>query len=314
MALIAATTELGQRFEKLELTIMLNAEEDTSPPSSRSRPAPAAPSRPWTGPSMLMRMYLAAGASGMNYQTELVDLSEGDQKPASSPPPSASSGPYAYGYLKGEMPASTASSAYRPTTPTPAATPPSPPIDVRPRGRRQRSRSTVGVQDKDWRHRQLPLLRQGRPEGQQDHLRRPPHPLSARGVVVSMPERALLAPEPRDGLGRSSAPGCTSSRLQKRQCRPTRSAKTQKMDSQLRQRRSAATSCYPYKMVNDHRMEPQAQRRRSRPRRQHRPPHREPPALAPRPRRNQEEGSRSVTRPPSPVTARPCGLDKLACA
>lgn len=245
-ALATSTDELTQRFRKLELRIMLSGEEDTLPCFLKVQSgAGGTEAMDWA--AMLLRMY-TRWCERNQYKMELVDLSEGEQAGIQSATIRIE-GPYAYGYLKGET------GVHRLVRISP--------FDAN--ARRQTSFASVdvtpeidesievdiGVQDKEWR---IDSFRSSGKGGQKVNkttsaVRITHYP---SGIVVSMQnERSWHQ-------NREMAFTILRSRLyelelsKRRQALAEREAGKMEINfgSQIR-----SYVLYPYKLVNDHRME-----------------------------------------------------------
>ena len=97
--IIAGLDHLNRRVDKIELSVILSGERDRNNAIINIRPgAGGTESQDWA--AMLMRMYLR-WCEGKSYQTEMIDLSAGDEAGIKSATILVS-GDLAYGYLKAE--------------------------------------------------------------------------------------------------------------------------------------------------------------------------------------------------------------------
>ena len=97
--IIAGLDHLNRRIDKIELSVILSGERDRDNAIINIRPgAGGTESQDWA--AMLMRMYLR-GCEGKSYQTEMIDLSAGDEAGIKSATILVN-GDLAYGYLKAE--------------------------------------------------------------------------------------------------------------------------------------------------------------------------------------------------------------------
>ena len=238
--------EMQARFKKLELTVMLTGEEDQLPCFLKIQ-AGAGGTEAMDWSDMLMRMY-SRWCERNEYKMELIDLSEGEQAGIQSATLRIE-GPYAYGYLKGEM------GVHRLVRISP--------FDAN--ARRQTSFASVdvtpeiddtieidiGVQDKDWR---IDSFRSGGKGGQKVNKTTSAVRIThfASGIVVSMQNERSWH-QNRDLAFQVLRSRLYDLELQKRRA-AVQAREDEKMDinfgSQIR-----SYVLYPYKMVNDHRME-----------------------------------------------------------
>ena len=97
--IIAGLDHLNRSVDKIELSVILSGERDRNNAIINIRPgAGGTESQDWA--AMLMRMYLR-WCEGKSYQTEMIDLSTGDEAGIKSATILVS-GDFAYGYLKAE--------------------------------------------------------------------------------------------------------------------------------------------------------------------------------------------------------------------
>jgi len=97
--IIAGLDHLNRRIDKIELSVILSGERDRDNAIINIRPgAGGTESQDWA--AMLMRMYLR-WCEGKSYQTEMIDLSAGDEAGIKSATILVN-GDLAYGYLKAE--------------------------------------------------------------------------------------------------------------------------------------------------------------------------------------------------------------------
>ena len=97
--IIAGLDHLNRRIDKIELSVILSGERDRNNAIINIRPgAGGTESQDWA--AMLMRMYLR-WCEGKSYQTEMIDLSAGDEAGIKSATILVN-GDLAYGYLKAE--------------------------------------------------------------------------------------------------------------------------------------------------------------------------------------------------------------------
>lgn len=238
--------ELEARYKKLELTVMLTGEEDQLPCFLKIQ-AGAGGTEAMDWSEMLMRMY-SRWCERNEYKMELIDLSEGEQAGIQSATLRIE-GPYAYGYLKGET------GVHRLVRISP--------FDAN--ARRQTSFASVdvtpeiddsieidiGVQDKDWR---IDSFRSGGKGGQKVNKTTSAVRIThfASGIVVSMQNERSWH-QNRDLAFQVLRSRLYDLELQKRRA-AVQAREDEKMDinfgSQIR-----SYVLYPYKMVNDHRME-----------------------------------------------------------
>ena len=237
---------LARRFEKLELQSLLDKEEDVLPCFLKIQ-AGAGGTEAMDWSEMLMRMYLR-WCERNGYKAEIIDYSEGEQAGIQSATLRIE-GPYAFGYLKGEM------GVHRLVRVSP--------FDAN--ARRQTSFASVdvtpeiddtieveiGIQDKDWR---IDSFRSSGKGGQKVNkttsaVRVTHYP---SGIVVSCQnERSWHQ-------NRDLAFQVLRSRLYDLELRKRREAVQAREDEKMEinfgsQIRSYVL--YPYKLVNDHRME-----------------------------------------------------------
>ncbi|MCC6546040.1 peptide chain release factor 2 [Candidatus Sumerlaeota bacterium] len=245
-AIIASTEELQHRFKKLELTVMLTGEEDTLPAFIKVQ-AGAGGTEAMDWAAMLLRMY-SRWCEKNGYAMELMDISDGEQAGIQSATIRVE-GPYAFGYLKGEAGVHRLvrispfdANARRQTSF--ASVDVTPEID-------DKIEVDIGVQDKDWR---IDSFRAGGKGGQKVNkttsaVRITHYP---SGIVVSMQnERSWHQ-------NREMAFTILRSRLYELELKKRQAAVQQREDEKMdinfgSQIRSYVL--YPYKMVNDHRME-----------------------------------------------------------
>ena len=97
--IIAGLDHLNRRIDRIELSVILSGERDRDNAIINIRPgAGGTESQDWA--AMLMRMYLR-WCEGKSYQTEMIDLSAGDEAGIKSATILVN-GDLAYGYLKAE--------------------------------------------------------------------------------------------------------------------------------------------------------------------------------------------------------------------
>jgi peptide chain release factor 2 len=238
--------DMQARFKKLELQVMLTGEEDQLPCFVKIQ-AGAGGTEAMDWSEMLMRMYMR-WCERNGYKMELIDSSEGEQAGIQSATIRIE-GPYAYGYLKAEV------GVHRLVRVSP--------FDAN--GRRQTSFASIdvtpeiddtieidiGVQDKDWR---IDSFRSGGKGGQKVNKTTSAVRIThyASGIVVSMQNERSWH-QNRDLAFQVLRSRLYDLELQKRRT-AIEAREDEKMDinfgSQIR-----SYVLYPYKMVNDHRME-----------------------------------------------------------
>ncbi|MCC5877378.1 MAG: peptide chain release factor 2 [Candidatus Sumerlaeia bacterium] len=242
----AATQEIRERLEKLELQSMLTAEEDQLPCFLKVHSgAGGTESQDWT--EMLFRMY-SRWCERNGYKADILDYAEGEQAGIQGATLRIE-GPYAYGFLKGET------GIHRLVRISPydanarrhtsfASVDVTPEID-------DTIEVDIGVQDKDWR---LDSFRSSGKGGQKVNkttsaVRITHHP---SGIVVSMQNERSWH-QNRELAFQVLRSRLYEMELQKRRDK-AQERESEKKDidfgSQLR-----SYVLHPYKMVNDHRME-----------------------------------------------------------
>lgn len=242
----AATEELAQRFEKLELMSMLTEEADQLPCFLKVHSgAGGTESQDWA--SMLLRMYMR-WCERNEYKAELIDLTEGETAGIQAATVRIE-GPYAYGYLKGEA------GVHRLVRISPfdanarrhtsfASVDITPEID-------DSIEIDIGVQDKDWR---IDSFRSSGKGGQKVNKTTSAVRIThfESGIVVSMQNERSWH-QNRELAFQVLRSRLYEIELQKRQeVAQAREEAKKDIDfgSQLR-----SYVLHPYKMVNDHRLE-----------------------------------------------------------